>query len=144
MRVASRLASGLNAPGWSSRSSVPTGKWRRRNACSDRDAVSAREQLGAETRRVIGNDFVEEILKLARREHATQIVIGTRKRSRWQRYVTRSLPDALSRRASGLGVHIVTPDTSTEEMRRRSFACPERRPCASPRFQPSASSRSRP
>ena len=39
------------------------------------------EQLGAETRRIIGNDFVEEILKLARREHATQIVIGTGRRS---------------------------------------------------------------
>ncbi len=31
VRVASRLASGLNAPGWSSPSSVPTARWRRPN-----------------------------------------------------------------------------------------------------------------
>ena len=82
------------------------------------------EQLGAETRRIIGNDFVEEILKLARREHATQIVIGTRKRSRWQKLVSRSLPDALAREASGLGIHIVTPESSTNERARRSLNLP--------------------
>ncbi|MBC2775174.1 sensor histidine kinase KdpD [Rhizobium sp. AQ_MP] len=125
VRVASRLASGLNAP-WLVVSieradrEVETPERLQRIETLFRLA----EQLGAETRRVIGNDFVEEILKLARREHATQIVIGTRKRSRWQRHVTRSLPDALSRRASGLGVHIVTPDTSTEEMRRPAFRMP--------------------
>ncbi|SMC72832.1 sensor histidine kinase KdpD [Rhizobium sp. RU36D] len=126
VRVASRLASGLNAP-WLVVSieradrEVETPQRLQRIETLFRLA----EQLGAETRRVIGNDFVEEILKLARREHATQIVIGTRKRSRWQKLVNRSLPDALSGSASGLGIHIVTPDSAPVERRHIAFAMPK-------------------
>src|SRR5690606_24937066 len=126
LRVASRLASGLNAP-WLVASiervdrEVETPERLQRIETLFRLA----EQLGAETRRVIGNDFVEEILKLARREHATQIVIGTRKRRRLQRLVTRSLPDALAREASGLGIHIVTPDATMGDVKRSSFAMPK-------------------
>ncbi|KPF45121.1 sensor histidine kinase KdpD [Rhizobium sp. AAP43] len=125
VRVASRLASGLNAP-WLVVSieradrEVETPERLQRIETLFRLA----EQLGAETRRIIGNDFVEEILKLARREHATQIVIGTRKRSRWQKLFSRSLPDALSRKASGLGIHIVTPDNANRERRHTAFELP--------------------
>lgn len=112
VRVASRLASGLNAP-WivvsieRSDREVETPERLQRIETLFRLA----EQLGAETRRIVGNDFVDEILKLARREHATQIVIGTRRR-RGLELLSRSLPDALSRKASGLGVYMVTPDRS--------------------------------
>lgn len=125
VRVASRLASGLNAP-WLVVSieradrEVETPERLQRIETLFRLA----EQLGGETRRIIGNDFVEEILKLARREHATQIVIGTRRRSRWQKLVTRSLPDALASRASGLGIHIVTQDGATAERARPSISLP--------------------
>lgn len=125
VRVASRLASGLNAP-WLVVSieradrEVETPERLQRIETLFRLA----EQLGAETRRIIGNDFVEEILKLARREHATQIVIGTRKRSRWQKLVSRSLPDALAARASGLGVYIVTPKGTPAERVRPSLRLP--------------------
>ncbi|MBB5278542.1 two-component system sensor histidine kinase KdpD [Rhizobium rosettiformans] len=126
VRVASRLASGLNAP-WLVVSieradrEVETPERLQRIETLFRLA----EQLGAETRRIIGNDFVEEILKLARREHVTQIVIGTRKRNPWQKLVSRSLPDALSRSASGLGIHIVTPDGTANETRRAPFNMPK-------------------
>ena len=69
VRVASRLASGLNAP-WLVVSieradrEVETPERLQRIETLFRLA----EQLGAETRRIIGNDFVEEILKLARRD----------------------------------------------------------------------------
>lgn len=125
VRVASRLASGLNAP-WLVVSieradrEVETPERLQRIETLFRLA----EQLGAETRRIIGNDFVEEILKLARREHATQIVIGTRKRSRCQKLVSRSLPDALAGRASGLGIHIVTPDGTAADRARPSLSLP--------------------
>jgi two-component system sensor histidine kinase KdpD len=125
VRVASRLASGLNAP-WLVVSieradrEVETPERLQRIETLFRLA----EQLGAETRRIIGNDFVDEILKLARREHATQIVIGTRKRSRWQKLATRSLPDALAARTSGLGIHIVTADGTPAERVRSSFRLP--------------------
>lgn len=125
VRVASRLATGLNAP-WLVVSieradrEVETPERLQRIETLFRLA----EQLGAETRRIIGNDFVEEILKLARRERATQIVIGTRKRSRWQKVFTRSLSDALVRKASGLGVYIVTPDGTSAERARPSLRLP--------------------
>ncbi len=125
VRVASRLASGLNAP-WIVVSieladrEVETPERLQRIETLFRLA----EQLGAETRRIIGSDFVDEILKLARREHATQIVIGTRKRSRWQRLITRTLPDALAGRASGLGIHIVTPDGTPADRTRSSLRLP--------------------
>ncbi len=111
VRVASRLASGLNAP-WIA---VSVERADREVETPERlhkieTLLRLAEQLGAETRRIIGNDFVDEILKLARREHATQIVIGTRRRRGLERFVSRSLPDALSRKASGLGVYMVTPD----------------------------------
>lgn len=111
VRVASRLASGLNAP-WivvsidrADREMETTEHLQRMEAL-----FRLAEQLGAETRRVVGNDFVEEILKLARREHATQIVIGAKRHRGWTRLLSPSLPDALSRRAAGLGVYFVTPE----------------------------------
>ncbi|MDH6268890.1 two-component system sensor histidine kinase KdpD [Rhizobium sp. SG_E_25_P2] len=127
VRVASRLASGLNAP-WlvvsierADREVETPERLQRIEAL-----FHLASQLGAETRRVIGNDFVEEILKLARREHATQIVIGARKRSRMRALFARSLPDALARQAIGLGVHIVTPEVGhTVESRRAPFRLPK-------------------
>src|SRR5690606_36111614 len=116
VRVASRLASGLNAP-WivvsldrADREVETTEHLQRMEAL-----FRLAEQLGAETRRVVGNDFVEEILKLARREHATQIVIGAKRHRGWTRLLSPSLPDALSRRAAGLGLYFVTPDRSEKQ-----------------------------
>ena len=125
LRVASRLASGLNAP-WivvsierADREVETTARLRRIETL-----FRLAEQLGAETRRVVGNDFVEEILRLARREHATQIVIGARRNKGWRRLVSPSLPDALSRRAAGLGVYFVTPDKAEKPARRAAFSLP--------------------
>ncbi len=120
VRVASRLASGLNAP-WIV---VSVERADREVETSERlqriDALfRLAEELGADTRRIIGNDFVEEILKLARREHATQIVIGTKWRSGLARLVSRSLPHALARRAAGLGVYMVTPERTEERPKRQ-------------------------
>lgn len=109
VRTASRLASGLNAP-WLV-VSVERDDREPHDGDSGRrldETFRLAEQMGAETRRVRGRDFVEEILKLARREHATQIVIGARRPALWSRYFTPSLPDALIARAAGLGVYIVS------------------------------------
>lgn len=125
VRVASRLASGLNAP-WlvvsveRSDREIETPERMQKLEALFRLA----QQLGADTKRMIGNDYVEEILKLARREHATQIVIGARSRSRLRKVFGSSLPDALSRQASGLGIHIVTPDTSVSEPKHTRFQMP--------------------
>ncbi|MEI2300835.1 sensor histidine kinase KdpD [Ensifer sp. MJa1] len=118
VRTASRLAEGLNAP-WivvfierADRESGDGEDVRRLD-----ETFRLAEQLGAETRRIIGNDFVEEILKLARREHATQIVIGTRRQSFPMRLFRQSLPDALAERVSEVGIHLVT-DRETVPVKR--------------------------
>ncbi|HTM77800.1 MAG TPA: DUF4118 domain-containing protein, partial [Devosia sp.] len=66
------------------------------------------ERLGAETRRVTADDFVDAILRLARRENITQIVVGQPGRH-WFR---RSLPDAILRQAREIGVHIIPGDNA--------------------------------
>ena len=125
LRVASRLASGLNAP-WlvvsierADREVETTERLQRMETL-----FRLAEQLGAETRRVVGNDFVEEILKLARREHATQIVIGAKRHRGWTRFFSRSLPDALSRKAAGIGVHFVTPEKAEKPPATTRFPLP--------------------
>ncbi|MGE0211196.1 MAG: DUF4118 domain-containing protein [Parvibaculaceae bacterium] len=110
VRTASRLASGLNAR-WlvvsvERSSSAPDPAEGRRLDETFRLA----ERLGAETRRVKGRDFVEEILKLARREHVTQIVIGAPRRSLLAKLAGQSLPEAVMERARGIGVHVVTAE----------------------------------
>ncbi len=111
VRTASRLASGLNAP-WlvvSHRAQRRLDRARSRTAAST-SCSSLAERLGAETRRVTGGDFVEEILKVARREHATQIVIGAPRQPFWTRYFGQSLAEAVMERAGGVGVHVVTAE----------------------------------
>jgi two-component system sensor histidine kinase KdpD len=126
VRVASRLASSLNAP-WLV---VSIERADREFDTPERlqrieTLFRLAEQLGAETRRVIGSDFAAEILKLARREHVTQIVVGTRRRSRWQKLVSRSLPDVLCRQASGLGIYIVTPEGPAGDVQRVPLQLPK-------------------
>lgn len=124
IRTASRLASGLNArwlvvslgrPG----ASLPSAA----DAARLEELLRLAERLGAETRRETANDFVEALLRIARREHMTQIVIG---RSGKRRLFRRSLPDALLREAGTIGVHVV-PGEAKVAMRtpRRRFSLPE-------------------
>lgn len=110
VRVAGRLASGLNArwlvlslsrPG----AALPSPA----DAARLEDVLRLAERLGAETRRETAADFVDTILRVARREHITQIVIGRPASSRWLR---RSLPDALLRGAGEIGVHVVPGETT--------------------------------
>ena len=114
VRVASRLASGLNArwlvvslgkPG----AALPTPE----HAAKLEDTLRLAERLGAETRREVAVDFVDAIMRIARREHTTQIVIGRPVKGPWFR---RSLPDEILRRAGEIGVHVV-PGTSTSDKR---------------------------
>lgn len=78
------------------------------------------ERLGGETKRIQGSDFVHEILKLCRKEHVTQIVIGAPQRSRLQRLFRRALPDALLEEQSGMGIHLITDDVPARNATRPS------------------------
>ena len=111
VRTAARLASGLNAP-WLVISIERADRPQPHPEATKRLAATFKlaESLGADTRRVTGQDFVEEILKTARREHATQIVIGGRRQSWLASLFRKSLTDALIERVSGLGIHVVTSE----------------------------------
>jgi two-component system sensor histidine kinase KdpD len=109
VRTASRLASGLNAP-WSVVHVERAGeepKQSDRPACVD-DTLRLAERLGAETMRVTASDFAAEILRLARRENVTQIVLGRSHSGWWSRLRGNSLSEAIMRQSDDIGVHIVS------------------------------------
>ena len=102
VRVASRLASGLNA-GWVAvhldRSGDETRRCRRAKRVDEALELAAR--LGADTARLAARDLPAEVLRYARRENITQIVLG-RSRAGWlRRLLGRSLSDEITRQAPG-------------------------------------------
>ncbi len=83
VRKAARLASGLNAS-WIAlhieRPERPPDDAVAQRAIGE--ALALAERLGGETNRIAGNDYVTEIVRFARRENITQIVIGRSVRER--------------------------------------------------------------
>lgn len=106
VREASRLASGLNAR-WTVLSLSRPHGLPSSQAASDRleETLRQAERFGADIRRETAADYVGTVLRLARRENVTQIVIGRNTRGVFWR---RSLPDALLRRAGEISVHVVS------------------------------------
>ncbi len=71
-------------------------------------AMKAAMDLGAKVERVVGRDLPGEILRFAKRNNITQIVIS-RSRGSWiKEILRRSLPHELVRRANGISVHVLT------------------------------------
>jgi two-component system sensor histidine kinase KdpD len=125
VRTASRLASGLNAT-WIAvhldrAGSEPLGPDTLRRLDH---TVALAERLGAETRRLSARDLPTEILRLARRENATQIVIGRSHRGFVGRLFGRSLTDEIVARASDIAVHIVTGSGRSPRAPRRNLTIP--------------------
>jgi two-component system sensor histidine kinase KdpD len=114
VRTASRLASGLNAP-WTALS-LGRPDARENLAAAQRldDNMRLAERLGATTSRASVSDYVAEILRVARRENITQVVVGRPRRSLIARLLKRSLADELLRRAGEINVHIVSGEDEEE------------------------------
>ena len=72
------------------------------------EALKLAEQLGGATQVLTGDDIVAGVLDFAQRNNATQIVIGKGRDSRLRELFGRSLAGALTRRARGAALHIVT------------------------------------
>ncbi len=77
-------------------------------------ALRLAESLGADTRTLVATDLVEEILRVARFENVTQIVVGRARPKMLVRRFRTSLPEALVRAADGIAVHVVTADPGDE------------------------------
>jgi two-component system sensor histidine kinase KdpD len=95
-------------------------------------ALKLAEALGGETKTLVGNDIAGEILRFARFENATQIVVGRPHRGVLAELLGRSLPHELLRQAGGIAVHFVTdrPESGVQKQRRKPVALGSFKPVA--------------
>jgi two-component system sensor histidine kinase KdpD len=68
------------------------------------------ESLGAKAIRVKGTNVAEEVAKVVREEHITQVVFGRSAQSGWRRYLYLSAIHKFLRDAPNIDVHIVTQE----------------------------------
>ena len=107
IRRASQLATGLNAP-WTAVTVETIGQAADAKRANQLAKVfSLAERLGGDAMRLQGSDYTTEILRLARRENVTQIVLGQSRAGLFRRIFGRSLPEALMRHAGGIEIHVV-------------------------------------
>ena len=107
VRRAAQLATSLNA-GWTAVTIEPVvQEGDVRKATQIAKTFGLAERLGGDTMRLQGNDYPGEILRLARRENVTQIVLGQSGSGFWGRLFGRSLPEELIRRAGPIEIHVV-------------------------------------
>jgi two-component system sensor histidine kinase KdpD len=107
VRRASQLATSLNG-GWIAVTIDRPGQ----QETPDKAARLARlfslvERLGGQSMRLQGQDYAQELLRLARRENVTQIVLGQSHSGALARLTGRSLPEALMRAAGPIEVHVI-------------------------------------
>ncbi|MBL8895420.1 MAG: sensor histidine kinase KdpD [Rhizobiales bacterium] len=110
VRAAGRLANGLNGS-WVALNVQRLGE-DVDDATAKRidDALNLARRLGADTARLAARDLPDEMLRYARRENITQIVMG-RSRAGWlRRLMGRSLSEEVTRLACGIAVHVITPE----------------------------------
>ena len=77
----------------------------------DTDALAAQRrlvvELGGTVHEVVGNNTAESLTTFARREKATQLVLGATRRSRWHELVHGSFVARVTRLAGEVDVHII-------------------------------------
>ena len=114
VRAASRLANGLNA-GWVAVTLERAGAELTDEVALRRidETLRLAERLGAETARLAGRDLPDELLRYARRENITQIVIGRSGAGLWGRLRGHALSDELVRRATDIAIHVVVGEPRT-------------------------------
>jgi two-component system sensor histidine kinase KdpD len=79
------------------------------------DAFKLAQGLSAETNMLIGNDLPAELLRFARFENVTQIVLGRSRAGLFSSLLGRSLPQELLIRASDFAVHLVAGKPAKRE-----------------------------
>ena len=82
------------------------------------DGMKLAESLGAETQTLTGSDLPAELLRYAKFENVTQIVIGRSQGGFFGELLRRSLPHELMRRSLGIAIHLVTRETDAAPVRR--------------------------
>lgn len=75
--------------------------------------------LGAELHTVVGDDVPTALLDFARTVNATQLVLGTSRRSRWARMFDEGIGAEVVQRSGKTDVHMVTHEAAGRRRRRR-------------------------
>ena len=129
IRTAKRLADLMNAP-WMAVTVERQGA-NLDSASRQRldDAIKLAQSLGAETQMLAGDDLPAELLRFAKFENVTQIVVGRSRGGFLNELLRRSLPHELVRRTPDIAIHLVTREAEGAP------PVPARQP-ASWRFEP--------
>jgi two-component system, OmpR family, sensor histidine kinase KdpD len=79
------------------------------------------EELGGHYREVAGDDIAGALLAVAQAEQATQVVLGSSRRSRWQELTRGSIIRDVVRAAGAIDVHVIShgPDVPATRLPRR-------------------------
>ena len=83
--------------------------------------------LDASVHTVVGDDTPTALLDFAREMNATQLVIGTSRRSRWARIFNEGIGPAIVQQSGKIDVHMVTHEEAKRGFRLASLAPRERR-----------------
>jgi two-component system sensor histidine kinase KdpD len=115
VRTAKRLADLMDAPWIAVTVERPSASLN--NVARQRldEAMKLAESLGAETQTQTGADIPGELLRFAKFENATQIVIGRSRGGFLSELLRRSLPHELVRRTPDIAIHLVTRESEFPE-----------------------------
>ena len=76
------------------------------------ETMKLAQSLGAETQTLTGTDLPAELLRFAKFENVTQIVVGRSTGSFFSELLRRSLPHELVRRTQDIAIHLVTKESA--------------------------------
>lgn len=93
------------------------------------------EEVGGEYHETAGSDVASALIDFARAENATQIVLGSSRRTRWHELIRGSVINRVVRLAGPIDVHVISHETAAAEtaiprIRRRRASLPWRRRAA--------------
>lgn len=83
------------------------------------EAMALAQSLGAETQTLTGADLPAELLRFAKFENVTQIIIGRSRSGFFTELLRRSLPHELVRRTEDIAIHLVTREVEATPPRSR-------------------------
>ena len=121
VRAAKRLADLMDAPWLAVTVERPGGNLDDTARARIDEAMKLAQTLGAETQTLASNDLPGEVLRFAKFENVTQIVIGRSQSRLFSEWLGRSLPYELARRAQDIAIHLVTrqSEAAPPPLRRR-------------------------
>jgi two-component system sensor histidine kinase KdpD len=128
IRAARRLASSLHAPWIAAYVETPG---TRRLSAPDRERLATHmrlaETLGAEAVFVRGERAAEELVRFAKAQHVTKLIVGKPTHARWRDMLSRSFLDDVVRLSGEIDVHAISRDIGGAARAAGAARPPERR-----------------